>query len=400
MTGTSIPGEPIPWRQTPARATVALAHDYLTQYGGAERVALEMAKAFPDAPLLTTFYSPDHTYPEFKDVEIRASALNRVPPLRSNPRLAMPVLSSVVTKMQADADVTLISSSGWAHGMQATGHKVVYCHAPARWLYQTNRYLGTSLSSGSGSYSSSARRGLAQAALRVMKASLVQWDQRSALTADRYIANSSVTQAAIREAYGIEADVLPPPPALLPHGLDKELSGLSPGYLLCVSRLLPYKNVDQVISAMALLPRERLVIAGTGPHEHVLRRLASSIPNVRLVGRVEDTTLRWLYRNASALIAASFEDYGLTPLEAASFGVPVTVLRAGGYLDTVVEDETGVFFDDLRPRSIADSVQRLRAVHWSTHRLMSHADAFGPARFREALHRLVDEAHMSKTEAA
>lgn len=370
---------------------VALAHDYLTQYGGAERVALEMSKAFPDAPMLTAFYSPENTYPEFGDVEIETSQLNRLPALRRNPRLAFPLLAPTFSHMRSDAEVTLVSSSGWAHGINAAGRKIVYCHAPARWLYQTDRYLGASAQFNARSLSSWAQRGLAKTALEAAKKSLLAWDKRAALTADRYLANSSVTQSALRDVYGIDADVVPPPPALLPDGPTSEFPGLSPGYLLCVSRLLPYKNVDRVISAMALLPDEHLVLVGTGPQEQALRQLASSGHNVTFVGRVDDSTLRWLYRNASALIAASFEDYGLTPLEASSFGVPVAVLRAGGYLDTVVENQTGVFFDDLQLRSIADSVARLRGVPWNEDHLKKHAAMFGQRRFQETLRRIVDE---------
>ena len=95
---------------------VALVHDYLTQLGGAERVALELTRAFPGAPLYTSVYAPERTYPEFREVDVRSSVLNRVPALRAHHRAAFPLLAPVFSGRRIDADVVVCSSSGWAHG--------------------------------------------------------------------------------------------------------------------------------------------------------------------------------------------------------------------------------------------------------------------------------------------
>ena len=121
---------------------VALVHDYLTQRGGAERVVLAMRRAFPSAPLYTSLYDPQGTFPEFQDAEVRTSSLNRIPGLRQHHRAALPLLAPTFSRFRIDAGVALCSSSGWAHGARVTGRKVVYCHTPARWLYQSDRYLG------------------------------------------------------------------------------------------------------------------------------------------------------------------------------------------------------------------------------------------------------------------
>src|SRR5687767_3830186 len=106
-----------------SRARVAIAHDYLTQRGGAERVVLSLAKAFPDAPIYTTLYDPDATYPEFKHLDVRPSWMNRVGPLRRNHRAALPLLPLAASSITVPADVVIASSSGWAHGFRADGHK-------------------------------------------------------------------------------------------------------------------------------------------------------------------------------------------------------------------------------------------------------------------------------------
>src|SRR5690606_29292578 len=97
---------------------VAIAHDYLTQRGGAERVVLALSNAFPDAEIHTLFYAPDQTYPEFRDRMIRTSGLNRVSPFRRDPRTALPVLAAASGRMKIDADIVIASSSGWSHGFQ------------------------------------------------------------------------------------------------------------------------------------------------------------------------------------------------------------------------------------------------------------------------------------------
>jgi glycosyltransferase involved in cell wall biosynthesis len=365
-------------------APVAIAHDYLTQCGGAERVVLDMVRAFPDAPVYTTLYDRNGTFPEFADVDIRVTPLNKLSVLRRHHRLALPVLAPTVARLRVNADVVLASSSGWAHGVQTAGRKVVYCHAPARWLYQTQRYLGRPSDLGTG-LQDSARRALAAAAVKIFGAPLRTWDRRAAQSADQYLANSTITRNAIRDIYGIDAEIVPPPPAILPDGPETPYPGQHPGFLLCVARLLPYKNVDVVVRAVQLTPEQRLVVVGDGTERLRLERLTTARGRVTFAGRVSDEHLRWLYHNCSALVAASYEDYGLSPLEAAAFGRPSVVLRAGGYLDTVVENITGVFFDRVDPRVLADALESAGRHRWNTSALVRHANAFSAASFAQRL---------------
>ncbi|RXR26848.1 glycosyltransferase [Oerskovia turbata] len=380
---------------------VALAHDYATQRGGAERVALWLAEAFPGSPMYTTLYDPAGTFPEFSRLDLRTSALDRVGALRHHHRLALPLLAPAVSAQRVDADVLLASSTGWAHGYRGASRTVVYCHAPARWLYQRDRYLGGRDGASTGDR---LRGGVAAAALTALSPALRGWDRRAAGRADVYLANSTVTQRAVREAYGIEAEILPPPPAMLPAGPEREVPGIEPGFLLCVARLLPYKNVDVLVEAARLAGRH-LVIVGDGPDRARLEGLAArgrpvsgrwGTPSgagggTTLLGRVDDPELRWLYRSCSMLVAASYEDYGLSPLEAGAFGRPSVVLRDGGYLDTVVEGVTGAFFDAPEPDLVARAVQDASAVPWEDDVLTSHVETFALPRFVARLREVVEE---------
>lgn len=366
---------------------VVLAHDYATQRGGAERVALVMAQAFPGSPMYTSLYDPDGTYPEFAKVDLHPTGLNRIGPLRRNHRLALPLLAPAISRQQIEADVLLASSSGWAHGYRGARRTVVYCYIPARWLYQRDRYL-----SGRGdSFGDRVRHAVAGASLTALSPALRRWDKKAAARADVYLTCSSVARQAVAEAYGIEAEVLSPPPAMLPAGDESQMPGVQPGFMLCVARLLPYKNVDVAIRAAQRLGGPDLVVVGDGPDKARLQAIADgdSRTKVHLLGRVRDDELRWVYRNASALIGASYEDFGLSPLEAGSFGHPSVVLRAGGYLDSVIEGVTGEFFDTFDPEDVSAAMSRALSRQWDAPALADHVAKFGIDRFVDRLHEIV-----------
>lgn len=366
------------------RTPVALAHDYLTQRGGAERVAAIMASAFPQAPLYTSLYDPAGTFDDFRHLDVRTSALNRFGLLRRNHRAALPLLAPAISKMTIDADVVLASSTGWAHAMPTTGRKIVYCHAPARWLYQKHRYLGTF----EGSLPHRVRHVAAAAALGLLSPALRSWDTRKALEADRYVVNSTVIREAVAETYGIDAEVLPPPPAMDPDG-PVEPAPITTPFVLCVARLLPYKNVDAVIRAVQGIEGLGLVVVGRGPDDARLRELAKGSPQIHLMGGVSEEVLRWLYAECLGLVAASFEDFGLTPLEAAAFGKPTAALHAGGYLDTIDPQVNGIFFDDSSHDSIRSGITALAEQKWDRDRITAHAERFGRQRFIQRLHEVV-----------
>ena len=351
---------------------VALVHDYLTQRGGAERVALALWRAFPGARLVTSVYEPDATFPEFADAVVETSWLQRVPALRRDPRRALGLLPGAFDRMSLqDVDVVVASSTGFAHGIPTTAPKVVYCHNPARWLYQPQEYL--------------LRQGLvARAGLRALRPRLTAWDLRAARSADRYLANSTVVRDRVRATYGIDAAVLAPPVAIDVGGPQVASPGVEPGFFLIVGRARGYKNTEAVCRAFAAMPDLRLVVVGGLP--------GGDWPtNLRGVVGVSDDELRWLYTHAQALVSVAYEDFGLTPVEANAFGTPALVLRAGGFLDTLVEGETGWFVEGETPEDVARAVRRLQAEPLDPAVVKTHAARYAPEAFATAVRREVDE---------
>lgn len=360
---------------------VAISHDYLTQRGGAERVVLAILRAFPDAELHTLLYDPEGTYPEFRQYRIVTSSLNDVGALRHHHRFAFPLLAPAAARHRIEADVVICSTSGWAHGFPTDGATLVYCHSPARWLYQPRNYLGGPRWASPTGW-----------VLAALSPALTRWDRRAARRAARYLSNSRVVRDRIGEAYGIEATVLPAPHGVEPNGPSRPVPSLEDwaqeGYHLIVSRLLPYKNVGPALAAFTG-SSERLVIVGAGP---LRERIEGDCgPNARLVSDLDDAQMRWVYAHARALVAPSLEDYGLTPLEAAAFGKPTIALRAGGYLDTIVEGTTGIFFEESTPSAIAAAVAAGAKTPWDEDAIRAHADGFSEAVFAERLHSSVRE---------
>lgn len=227
--------------------------------------------------------------------------------------------------------------------------------------------------------------------MTALKPFLRWWDGRAARRADKYVANSTVVQQRLKDVYGIEAEVFHPPHSVDISGERTPVPGVEGfvgqgGHFLLVSRLLPYKNVGQAIEAFRDLD-ERLLIIGAGP---LAAELKESCPaNVRIVQHLSEAQMRWAYSLCGAVIAPSYEDFGITPLEAGAWGKPTIALRGGGYLDTIIEGVTGCFIESPRAELIRDAVASFDPSTWDAKTIRDHAETFSEQRFRERLQRAI-----------
>jgi len=359
-----------------ADPTVAFVQDHLVQRGGAERGLLSMLKAAPDARVLAAFYRPEACYPAFEELDIETLFLDKIPVLRRHHRLTLPILAPAISRWNVDADVVICGTSGWAQGVRTSGRKVLYFYALTRWLYEVEPYL-----KGKGVTT--------RTATRALRPALERWDRRTVGSADRYITEGTVMRDRLRDIYGLDAEIIP-----LPHTLDisapqREVPGVEPGFFLCAARLMSYKNVDATIEAFRLRPGDRLVVAGDGPEEQRLRAIAPA--NVTMMGVAQDDELRWLYQNCAAVISAAYEPFGLTPVEGAAFGRPSVVLRDGGFVDTVVDGETGLFFDLPQPALIAEALRRFHLEAYDEDRVRAHARLYDEQTFVDRIRAVIDE---------
>lgn len=348
---------------TDVPGSVALAHDYLNQRGGAERVVLEMASMWPQAPIYTSLYRPQSTFPEFGRYEIRTTLLDRLPVDGGFRRLfaLYPIAFRALGTLPHD--IVISSSSGWAHAVRARpgALHVVYCHTPARWLYGAEHLAGSR----------------AQSALAPVVGVMRGWDRRSAFRADLYIANSEEVRRRIEREYGIFAPVIYPP-----VDVDRFRPRERGERLLVVSRLLPYKHVDVIVDA-ATQAGIGLDIVGTGPALQELERRAG--PTVRFHGRLPDADVTELVETCRAFCLPGKEDFGMTPVEANAAGKPVVALGAGGALESVQEGVTGTFFARHDPAEVLDAIRRCDAIDTAPQTIAGLARRFSPAVFRARL---------------
>ncbi len=346
---------------------VAIVHDYLNQRGGAEKVVLELAELWPDAPIYTSLYRSGSTFGGFSEHDVRTSPLNRLP-VDKRFRALFPLYPAAFRSFgEIDGDVVISSSSGWAHMVRTTPRAlhVVYCYTPARWLYRGD-YLG-----GGG------RADWRQTAVLPIASRMRRRDQRAARSADLYIAISGEVRKRIRNIYGLDAEVVYPP-----VDIDRFVPRPRGERLLVIARLLPYKRVDLVIRAAARLGLG-LDVVGTGPMIDVLRGIAG--PDVTFHGAAPGETVTELLESARAVCVAAEEDFGIVPVEAQAAGKPVVAYARGGALETVTAGVTGVFFDEQTEDSIVAAIRASEDIDTAPEVIAEHAQPFAREAFRRNL---------------
>jgi glycosyltransferase involved in cell wall biosynthesis len=191
------------------------------------------------------------------------------------------------------------------------------------------------------------------------------WDKVAMDRPDHIIANSKYTQLRIKKYYGRESTIIYPPAYAEYKNFQFPISNfqsnsndknLNSKYFLVVSRLSPYKKIDAVVESFNKLGLP-LVVIGEGQQEKYLKHIAG--PNIKFLGWRLDEEVAEYYQNARAFIFAGVDDFGMAPVEAMSFGLPVLAIRKGGAKEIVLEGQTGEFFDAATPEVIADGVRRL-----------------------------------------
>ena len=353
---------------------IALVHDWLNNLGGAERVLIELHKIFPKAPVYALFYNKKFIREFLPETEIRTSSLQKIPFITKLYKYLFFLMPSAIESFDlSDFNIVISSSVIFSKGLvlkPKTRH-ICYCYSPTRFLwdrhaeYENQTFPAT----------------LSRHLLRI-------WDRQAADRVGEFVAISKHVQSRIKKYYCRNSKIIYPPILLPTSQVGNDKSVDNSGYYLIVSRLFPHKNIDIAIDAFNKLGYE-LIIVGDGPAKNDLKKMAGK--NIKILGYKKDDEVRDYYRNCKAFIMPQEEDFGLTPLEAMSFGKPVLALRKGGALETMVEGMTGEFFDDPIPEALADGVRRLNEnyTHYSHLVIQKWAKKFSRDRFREEMLKLV-----------
>jgi glycosyltransferase involved in cell wall biosynthesis len=348
---------------------IAVIHDYFTQLGGAEKVAEELYRMLPDPALFATVAFPDCMPGQLKDVLVHTSWMQNLPGIERYYRLYFLLYPFAVSDIDlSDYDLVLSSSSGYAKGVR-TGRDAIhvcYCHTPMRWVWSFDNY----------SRRESLRLGT-RTFLPMLIRALKLWDQGASRQPDHFVANSKVVADRILRNYGRSAEVIHPPidtSRFRPTGDEPE------DFYLVLSRLVSYKRIDLAVRACTALGK-KLVVIGHGPDREALQAIAG--PTVSFLGRAPDADVEYLVPRCKALLFPGEEDFGMAPLEVAATGRPTIAYRAGGALETIVENETGIFFDHQTPEDLAKAIERFEGQQWSSEVLTKHAEGFGVHIFQD-----------------
>ena len=340
---------------------VALVHDYFIQMGGAERVAEEMHKLFPTAPMFTTIDKRSELPAALRRASVHTSWMQNLPGAEKNFRHYFALYPLAVESFDLkEYDLILSSSSGYAKGVRKRrgAIHICYCHTPMRWAW---RYAD---------YASREEFGIVKrAVLPPLLAGLRRWDLRAAQQPDFYIVNSHNVARRVKEIYGRDSIVIPPPidvNRFMPDEPDED-------FYLILSRLVGYKQLDLAIEACRRMNR-RLIVIGDGPDRKRLEKLAGK--RTEFLGRQPDEIVTRYASRCRALLFPGEEDFGMVPLEINSAGRPVICYGAGGATETVVEGETGIFFNEQSTESLVEAIERFESIAWNRQKIRRHAEKF------------------------
>ncbi len=357
---------------------IALVHDFLLRYGGAERVLKVLSEMYPEAPIFTLMFDEKTMGKHFDAGRVVTSSMQKW--ARWPGRLYRFFFSDMPRAIEefdfTGYDVVLSSSHSYAHGIltpQKTKH-ISYCHSPARYLWDyTHQYM-----------EDHQYRGLKKWMVQRKMQHVREWDRLASDRPDFYIANSDAVASRISKYYQRESDVIYPP-----VDVDRfAVSDASEDYFLIVSQLSPYKRVDLAVQLFSKLGK-KLVIIGAGPQESFLRKIAA--PCVEILGFKDDAVVGEYMKYCRGLIFPGEDDFGIVPLEAMACGKPVLAFGAGGALETVIPGVTGELFGEATVDSLEAGLARmLLNMHlYRAGRIREHAEKFARPVFEKKIRQFI-----------
>lgn len=376
----------------PSSLRIAIIHDWLTVYAGAERVLEQMLLCFPEADLFALVdFLPQGGRGFILDKPVQTSFLQKMPLARGKYRQYLPLMPLAIEQFDLSGyDLVISSSHAVAKGV-LTGPDQLHlcmCYSPIRYAWDLqHQYLRES----------GLDRGLKGWLAKWILHKMRIWDARTANGVDRYIAISEFIARRIWKVYRRDADVIYPPVDVAAFTLraDKE------DFYLTASRMVPYKKIDLIVEAFSAMPDKKLVVIGDGPDYEKIRAVAGK--NVTLLGFQGFDVLKDHMQRARAFVFAAEEDFGIAPLEAQACGTPVIAFGKGGALETIrglgqSSAPTGVFFDEQTVdavRAAVDEFERAEA-RISAEACRANALRFGPDRFRREFAEFVENARAAR----
>jgi glycosyltransferase involved in cell wall biosynthesis len=363
---------------------VAIVHDYIKEYGGAERVLSAMSEMFPKAPIYTAFRVKDSTADKhFKGKKIIESWLSpvlRIGNLYSPLRFLAPVIWKSFDLSGFDL---VIASSSWyvTRGFKVGPNTTVvcYCHTPPRWLYGYETSVGFT------------KYWPVKIYAALVGHFMRMFDFDSAQKVDYFIANSINVRERIQKFYRRKSTVIYPP---VETELIKKFTANTKkeDFYLIVSRLVGAKGLEETALIAKKLDLNLKIVGeshGFSEVENNLKKISGG--KVELLGRVEDEKLYKLLGNAKGFIAlARDEDFGMTVVEAQAAGTPVIAYNGGGFRESVINGETGILIQEISESALSAAIKKLETKRWDRNKLIKNAEKFSKKRFEKEMLQFLD----------
>jgi len=359
---------------------IALVHDYLNEFGGAERVLSVLSEMYPDAPIYTAFYKKNSTaHNHFQNRHIIPSWVHHIPffssKLHSPLRFLTPLIWGSFDFSNYDI---VISSASWyiTKGFKKgpATREICYCHTPPRWLYGFKTSVEFQ------------KYWLVRVYALIVGHFMRLYDFAQAQKVDIFVANSQNVAQRIQKFYRRDSVIIYPPVSLPPIPVVKKQD-----YYLIISRIVGAKGLDLAVKAAIKLNLKLKIVgepAGYYTEYKQLKNLSKS--NVEFLGRVSDEELVKLYASAKAFLALSTdEDFGITPVESQLAGTPVIAFRGGGYLESVIENKTGVFFDEPSVGSLVSAIKKFQTLNFNPSDCITNAQKFSKQAFINKIQKLI-----------
>lgn len=370
---------------------VVLVHDYLKEYGGAERVLEALHEIFPKAPLYTAYFDPDGLGPHakrFSGWDIRTSWFQKLPfasYLLSSFRVFAPMIFEsfdlseydlVISSCNTYFSKAVITKPGSLH--------ISYIHTPPRYLYGYTTSFNYN------------KNPITKVLGEIANHFLRIYDFETSQRPDILVANSKNVQDRIKKFYRRDSVVIYPPVDVERFKI-KDLRFKNKKYFLSVGRLVRGKGMDVIVDACVRLELS-LKVVGTGPEMESLKCKVQSAKSktIEFLGQVPDDKLPKLYVNAKATIVASEdEDFGVVAVESMACGTPVIAPKAGGFLETVADGKTGKFFISTMAIELMKVLESFDPDKFKAEDLRKQAEKFSKMRFKKEIMELVDRNHVN-----
>ncbi len=348
---------------------VAIVYDRINKFGGAERVLLALHEMFPEAPLYTSVYNESTASWAKVFPKIYTSFLQNIPFAKKHNEMygwLMPLAFESFDFKNYDLVISVTSESAKGIITNTNTKHICYMLTPTRYLWS--------------GYLEYFKNPILKFFSRPIVSYLRWWDKVAAQRPDKIVAISTEVQKRIKKYYGRNAEIIFPPVDI--SNIKKTSVLTENSYFLYVGRLVKYKKVDLLVDTFNELGLT-LVIVGIGPELYKLKKKANS--NIKFLGQISESRLQDVYSQAKAFMMPQDEDFGITSVEAQSFGVPVIAFNRGGALDTVVDGKTGVLFNSQTKQSLMEVIQRFDRLSFNSGYLSIRAKRFSKEIFEKKI---------------